>query len=185
MRKLISKAVFFLSFLLLSPVASADLLSANGNSPGSMSLSFAGGKFYFDQDRQMLNEGTGAVILGFNFSQRWGIEALMANFTTHFKSVVNDDRRIHASVFAIDGVYHFNCYQPWVPFILAGVGVLGVNHNQNEANNQGNLNAGLGLEYFFERNLALRADVRDFWTITGAKNDVMWDVGFTFLFDLC
>jgi hypothetical protein len=66
---------------------------------------------------------------------------------------------------------------------LAGPGIIGLNPNGNDPNNEGNINAGLGTQYFVDKSFAFKVEARDFYTITGGgKNDVLIDVGVTYLF---
>ena len=156
-----------------------------GNSAGDATVTAAGGEFFFAQKRNIENTGLAMLILGYNFTDNWGIEGLVGGFTTTFKDSVHDNREISGTLVSIDGVYHFSPYHNVQPYVLAGVGVLGLNPNRYSANNEGNINAGVGAEFFVHPAVAFRLEGRDFYTWVGGKNDLMLDGGVTFLFDFC
>lgn len=174
-------------------VSALSLLSATHtfaeNRAGAFTATIGGGTLYFDSKRDMENTGVGLIGLGYDFTDRWGIEGLLGSFHTHFRSYVQDDRTIDGTLFAIDGVYHVAPFLPHFnfvePYVLAGVGVLGMNPSGNDAHNQGNINAGVGVEFFIHPSIAFRLEARDFYTIVGAKNDAMLDAGITFFMGGC
>ncbi len=150
------------------------------------SLTLGAGYEYFDSKRGIDNTSMPMVMLGYNFTQHWGFEALLGIFNTNFKSRVNDQRQVNGDLFAMDAVYHFNAYKDVIePFVLLGVGATGLNPNQFDGHNEGNANAGVGAQFFFDKSIAFRVEARDFYTFTGGKNDVVLDAGVTFLLDIC
>jgi OOP family OmpA-OmpF porin len=161
-----------------------------GNRPGAVTFTFGAGYDYFAQKRKIENTGVPFVAVGYDFTDRWGIEGMLGGFNTSFKPSADDDRKINGTLLAVDGVYRFDpqcLYQqyPVEPFVMAGVGILGLSNNRNEANNEGNINAALGVQFFADKVVAFRVEARDFYTIVGGKNDVILDAGVTFLLDLC
>lgn len=154
-----------------------------GNRPGAISLTLGGGYDYFSSKRLIQNTGTPLGILGYDFTNSWGFEALYGAFSTKFNNSVGDSRQIRGSLLLLDGVYHFITCTRIEPFITAGTGITTLNPNRNDANNEANVNLGLGVELFASKSIALRLDARDLYTIVGGKNDVLVDAGVTFLFD--
>lgn len=71
------------------------------------------------------------------------------------------------------------------PYLLAGVGVIGLNPNRNDGHNEGNMNFGIGSDFFIEKSIAFRIEARDFYTFVGGKNDILIGAGIKFLLDLC
>lgn len=182
MKKLHSLALTCLSLIAIHSSTAAFA----GNEEGAVSLSLAGGEIFLDSKRHMDNAGIGMIMLGYNFTERWGIEALLGGFDTNFKGNNPSSKTINGTLFSIDGVYRFNPYRYTVqPYILAGIGVLGLNPNKSDANNEGNINAGVGAQLFIHKAIAFRVEARDFYTWVGGKNDFMVDVGMSFLFNLC
>lgn len=174
--------------LLCTSVASLSLLgilacqsSFAFNHAGTVSLTAGGGYDYFSSKRHVKNSGVGFGILGYNFTDQWGIEALLGVFNTRSRHVDNYDELVKGSMFAFNAAYHFNPYGGIQPYLLAGPGVMGFNPNGTDAHNEGNVNAALGADYFFNEIVALRVEVRDFYTFTGGKNDIFISGGVTFL----
>lgn len=155
-----------------------------GNRAGAVTLTLGGGYDIFASKREIQNAGVPLGILGYNFTDKWAFEALYGAFTTDFENSVNDNREIRGSLFLLDAVYRFTPYQCFEPYVTAGVGVTGLNPNQNDANNEGNMNIGVGAQIFPHKSVAFRLDARDLYTRVGGKNDVLLDAGVSFLFDV-
>lgn len=155
------------------------------NRAGSGTLTLGAGYYSFNSKRHIENTEIPFIALGFNFTDQWGIEGLYGQFITRFDRNMPKGRRIKGNLFAVDGLYHFCPYRNIQPFVLAGVGILGMNPNGNDANNEGNINAGVGLQWFPDKIVAFRIEARDFYTMMGGKNDVYLDAGVTFFLDFC
>lgn len=151
---------------------------------GAATFTFASGYDFFSSKRHIENTTIPFVALGYDFTNRWGIEALYGFFNTNFKQSVPDDRQIRGALFAVDVLYHFCPYKIIEPYLLGGVGITGLNPNRNWANNEGNVNVGAGFLLFASEVVALRLEARDFYTTVGAKNDIYLDGGVTFFLDL-
>lgn len=176
---------FILACVGVASIASFSTAYA-GNRANTATLTLGAGYEYFTDKRKIENTSMPMVMLGYNFTQHWGAEALLGIFNTDFKSSVNDDRQINGTLFALDAMYHFNPFRSVVePFVLAGVGATGLNPNRQDGHNEGNINAGLGAQIFFDKSIAFRVEARDFYTWVGGKNDYMFDAGVTFLLDIC
>ncbi len=120
-----------------------------------------------DHDADFGRKAAYGLGLGYNFTNRWGVEA-MAN-------VIND----RAQFYHADLLYHFNPEKALNPYLVAGLGYAHI-----EPENRGSYgtllgNFGMGLKYFIAPNVALRADVRDY--VTNMQN-VLASVGLTFAF---
>lgn len=156
-----------------------------GNRAGAATFGLGAGYDNFASKREIKNTTIPFVQAGYNLTDRWGIEGLLGFFNSHFKKSVQDNRQINGTLVAVDGIYRLLPYHSFEPYLLAGVGAIGLNPNQNEAHNEGNINAGIGGEFFIEKSIAFRLEARDFYTMVGAKNDLFFDGGLTFLLDLC
>lgn len=156
-----------------------------GSRAGTATFTVGGGYYYFASKRNIDNTGFPFVGAGYNFTDNWGIDAILGNFTTDSNRSYENGQEVNGTIFLVDGVYHFS--QPnrgFEPYLLAGVGILGMNPNGNEANNEANINAGLGALVFANEVVAFRMEARDLYTIRGGKNDVFLDGGVTFLWDI-
>lgn len=156
-----------------------------GNRPGALTITPAIGHEYFANRRSMENTSLGAVMLGYNFTDHWGIEGYLGFFNTKFDASVNDNRQINGTLFAFDGVYHFMPECVLEPYLLAGVGIMDLNPSRTDANNEGNLNGAAGFQLFATKSIALRLEARDVYTIVGGKNDVIISAGISALIDMC
>jgi OOP family OmpA-OmpF porin len=170
---------------LISIVSSSTASSYPGNRPGLLTLTAGGGYIYLDSKRQMENKGAGMIQLGYDLTENWGVEGMLASFSTHFKRAVNDHRHVSGTIFAINGVYHFLTDSMIQPYVLAGPGITGLSPNQSDANNSGNFNAAVGAQIFFTPMFSLRLEARDLYNWVGARNDVFLNGGLSVSFDLC
>jgi hypothetical protein len=140
---------------------------------------------YFAAKRALQNTGYSVFALGYNFTQHWGIEGLASFFHTNFKSFVQNPKSVSGTLVLIDGLYHFCAYHHIEPYVLAGIGMTGLSPNRNDAHNEGNINAGAGLQWFANSIVSLRVEARDLYTIVGGKNDVLLNFGIAFNTSLC
>ena len=177
-RFIFTACVTFIFLIICFPVLAAS--RAN-----SVTFTLGGGYEYFSSKRQVENRGVSFGALGYNFTDQWGAEALLGFFRTKSTNASSYHQKVKGALFAIDGLYHFSSFPVVEPYLLAGVGVTGLNPSGNDAHNEGNINAGAGLQWFANKVVALRVEARDFYTITGGKNDVMLDAGVMFILDLC
>lgn len=177
------------SLLSLTIIFSSYALSTYAaNTKGATTLTLGGGYELFAEKRHMDDTGLLIGALDYNFSRNWGVEGLLGGFSAEFKShhdYVYDHDHHNGTLFLVDGMYHFTCDPVIQPYLLAGIGVTGIHHNETAANNEGNINAGLGAQYFVNPIVALRADARDLYTMTGGKNDILFTAGVSFLIGGC
>lgn len=184
MRKLHLFALACIGTMSMSAISSAYAFA--GNIAGSGTVTLGGGYEWFASKRHIDNTGFPMIILGYNFTNHWGIEAMLTSFSTKFHKSVNDNRSIRGNLFTLDGVYHFAPFRGMVqPYVVGGIGVTGLNPNNSAANNSTNLNIGVGAEYFIHPLVAFRADVREIYTMQGGYNDVVVDGGITFMLGGC
>jgi len=170
-------------FGILSLIAAPTYALSKAN---SIIISGMGGYEWFASKRNLENTGMGYLVAGYNFTDHWGIEGLAGMFTTYSQSAENYHQQIRGKQFAVDGVYHFSSYtiarQLIEPFVLVGAGVNHYNNNNDgyDPNSEGNINAGAGVHIFANNVVALRLEARDFYTITGGKNDFVLAGGVSF-----
>ncbi len=181
MKKLYSFALVCLGLISTHSYAT----SFAGNRPGALTLSGAVGYADFGSKRHIDNTTLGVAMVGYNLTAHWGVEGLLGMFNTKFKGWVHDNRKVNGTLFLFDGVYHFWPEHRVEPYLLAGVGIMGLNPSTEDANNEGNINAGVGFQVFPFNSLALRFDARDIYTMVGGKNDLLFTAGVSILIDLC
>jgi OOP family OmpA-OmpF porin len=151
------------------------------NKAGDISLTAGGGYDYFSTKRHIENSGIPFGIVGYNFSDHWGIEGLLGMFHTDSHYPGDEGKEVSGTMFAVDAVYHFSPYQFVQPYVLAGPGIMGLNPNGSDANNEGNINAAVGVQLFVNEIVAFRFEARDLYTFVGGKNDIFLSAGVTFL----
>lgn len=151
----------------------------------SATFTVGAGYEFFSGKRYLQNLGYPFVAVGYNFTDRLGIEGLLGIFHTNFKHSVPDRRQVSGTLFSVDGIYRFNRYQRFEPFVELGLGVTGLSPNRFDATNEANINGGVGALFFANQAVAFRVEARDFYTFVGGKNDVFLDAGVTFMLDFC
>jgi OOP family OmpA-OmpF porin len=85
-------------------------------------------------------------------------------------------------LFRLDAIYPFTPGKKWVPFLAVGLGVNDIQHNRAGASPL--FNYGLGVKYYLEDWLALRADARHVivYHDINTENDGELTVGLTYIF---
>lgn len=170
---------------LFSIAASSTSFALPGNRPGALTFTLGGGYVYLNDKRELENKAAGMVAVDYDLTEHWGVEGMLASLSTHYKNEAQDTRHVSGTIFALDGVYHFLTDNKFQPYVLAGVGVIGLSPGRYEANNSGNINAAVGAQLFLTQTFSLRVEARDLYTWEGARNDVFLNAGVSATFDLC
>jgi hypothetical protein len=178
-----SHGIVLASFLALLSISSHAVSVTNDNRQWSFTV--GAGEDYFASKRHIDNAGVDYGALGYYFNDHWGVEGLLGGFITDSNRPEDNNSQVRGTLFAMDAVYRFDMFHAIQPYVMAGPGVIGMNPNGDDANNEGNINAALGAQLFFSKNVALRVEARDFYTMVGGKNDVFLNAGVSFLWDLC
>ncbi|OGT40182.1 MAG: hypothetical protein A3F12_07985 [Gammaproteobacteria bacterium RIFCSPHIGHO2_12_FULL_38_14] len=155
--------------------------NAEENSP-IWSITLGDGHAFFAKRRSLENANLPFVAAGYFFNQRYEIEALAGSFNTKFKNPTSTERQINGLLFALDGVYHASLSTVIKPFFMAGLGVFAFSEARTDSNDQGNINAGIGSNFFISPSIAFRLELRDFYTIVGGYNDILLDGGLSVFF---
>lgn len=168
---------------LLSVIAVTSTIGQAGNRPCAVTFSIGDAYYHFAAKRKIEYTWLPNLAVGYNFDRHLGIEASIGQVNTNTtKANATPKQGVHGYLYMIDGLYHFNPYQNLEPYVAAGIGVLSIRPNGVDSEKQGNINAGLGLQYFVASSIAFRAEARDVYTLTGGKNDYMLNLGMSFLF---
>ena len=154
------------------------------NRAGALTFTLGGGNYYFSSKRHIDNTSIPFVGLGYDLTDQWGIEVLGSVFNTDSDRPEDSGKQVNGALFLIDGVYHFSAYKALQPFVTVGVGILGLSPNGYDARNEGNVNAGVGAQFFVNELITIRLEAKDLYTINGGKNDIFLNAGMTFLFDI-
>lgn len=152
-----------------------------GNREGAVTLTPGIAYFSFSNKRHLNDTAVApTVALAYNFDKNWAIEAAYGVFNTSYKGSGRHGG-VNGDTYTLDGLYRFAAHGMLEPYVSIGLGVFYLNPNGTDPANQVNLNAGLGAEAFFSESVALRAEVRDLYTMAGGKNDFLFNVGVSFL----
>src|SRR5580658_9559260 len=85
---------------LISIASCSSSFAFAGNRPGALTVTLAGGYEYFATKRLIDNTGLGILMLGYDFTDHWGIEGLLGGFRNNFKRSAHDTRQINGTLFA-------------------------------------------------------------------------------------
>ena len=152
-----------------------------GNRPEAVTLSLGGAYYHFSDTRNLQNPFMPNLALAYNFTDRWAIEGGLGNINTDQKN--GGTSSVHGMLYTVDGIYRFTPKNRFEPYVIAGVGVLNLKPTPGTSSQyQSNINAGLGTQFFADRIVALRGEVRDLYTMAGRKNDIMVNFGVSFVF---
>ncbi|HEU5281107.1 MAG TPA: outer membrane beta-barrel protein [Gammaproteobacteria bacterium] len=152
------------------------------NQAGQWVAGLGGGYAYFSSKHHIENTGAADAQLGYNLTNRWGVQGLIAFFNSNSRRASNYSEDVRGNFYAFDVVYHASPWHQFQPYLAAGPAVVGLNPNGNDANNEGAVNGAVGTEWFFAKRMAFSAEVRDFYVIVGGKNEVFPNAAVVFLF---
>ena len=151
-----------------------------GNNPGDVTLTFSDAYYHFDNRRKLQNVGVPNLAIAYNFTQHIALEGGIGVFNTNQRGY--SQRGVHGYLYTVDGLYRFTPYARWEPYVLFGIGAITLYPQLFDSEHQGNMNAGIGTQFFADNMIALRGEIRDIYTLSGGKNDVMVNFGISFLF---
>lgn len=163
-------------FLLLLTMASTSFA---GNYPGAFTVTLADAYYHFSSKRHLDNASMPNVGLAYNFDTHWAAELGIGAINTNQSS--SPALGVHGFLYTMDALYRFSPKQRFEPYVLAGIGIIGLKPNGNNATHQGNINAGIGTQFFADDAIALRGEIKDLYTLSGGQNEVMVNIGISFL----
>ncbi len=142
---------------------------------GSYTLTPYLGGYSFDDGEGLENGVAVGLGLGYNYTDRLGVEAV-------FNYVESEDQKVNAKLLRFDGLYHFMPKDKLVPYLAAGLGFIDVNSVNDEDGSSPLFDFGAGLKYSINDNVQLRGDIRNIYEIDGSDNHQIYTVGITYLF---
>lgn len=147
--------------------------------PGAVSLNPSIGGYVFDGDQCLENNVAYGLGLGYHFDQNWAAE-LGFNYirTESDRDGCNED----VYLYHMDMLYHFMPYERVVPFVAAGVGGIIFDREKKSGDHDPAVNYGAGLKIFLTDNVALRGDIRHVISFSETQNNLLYTIGFSFLF---
>lgn len=175
------------SKIFLACVGAVAILGSNlavaGNRPEAVTISGGDAYYHPAAKRKMDTFWMPNIAAAYNFDDHWAAEAGVGliNTNTH-TSNPTPNRGVHGFLYTANALYRVGQFGRFEPYAIAGVGLLNMRPNGNSSEHQGNVNAGVGTQFFATDSIAFRAEARDLYTMSGGKNDYMLNIGMSFLF---
>lgn len=146
-------------FLLLAVVLLLPAWSWAGNPARTVTVTPFAGWHLFEGNLGVEDSAVAGLILGYNFTGNWGVEALGSYTATHLDVANDPDVEIFNA--RLEVLRHFRAEQRLVPFVALGAGVQNARLDKEKAGNSDTVFAyGGGLKYFLPEGVALRLDAR-------------------------
>lgn len=173
-----NKAKWLVGFLGALSILNAPNVLAE-NKTGATTFTLGTAYYHFSPRRHINHTGMFDVALDYNATERWAIEGFFGNAS----STRHDGTNVHDMLYLLDGIYRLAPKGNWQPYVSFGVGVMDLKPTVNTDNQfSGNLNGGIGVQYFIHKMIAFRGEAKDLYATSGGKNDVMVNVGVSLLF---
>lgn len=146
-------------FLLLAVTLLLPVWSWAGNPPRTVTITPFAGWHLFEGNLRVKDSAVGGLILGYNFTGNWGVEALGSYTATNLDAANDPDIEIYNA--RLEALRHFRAEQRLVPYVAFGAGVQNTRLEKEKAGNSDVMFAyGGGLKYFLPEGVALRLDAR-------------------------
>ena len=123
-------------------------------------LNLSGGYVWFDDKRGLADDAIYTIGYEYRFTPRYGLEL---SFSEAEPDTADGSNDIEHLGLRLDGLYYFDML-PWTVKGLSNYAVLGADYVKFDYYRRSRFNYGLGIRYAVNPRLALRADVREFFT---------------------
>lgn len=173
MRSYLLLAALFLAVLQIAPAEAAK------RSKGDFSISPMVGGFSFDSSKQLADDLTVSLGLGYNISDSWSTEFVLNYFNTEGQGTQRGTD-VDGYAYRFDTLYHFLPHSNLVPYLAGGIGGITLDREHRGSETDLLLNYGFGLKYFLTDSLALRGDLRHVYTFP--DNNFVYTAGLTYHF---
>lgn len=167
--------IAILLFSLTAPPASA------ANTPG-FNISILGGGYLFDKDQDIDPGLVMGAALGYNFTDRFGVELMFDagtfdHNTYNYDTCSCDTTGVKALVPHLDLLWHFRPDTDIVPYIAAGLGSVILDYDDTGTHDSGMANIGGGVKFFISPTVALRGDIRHIRTLNDSDSNLVVNFG--------
>lgn len=139
---------------------------------------------HFSDKRDLKNAAMASLTAGIVLSDQLSMEAFYGQAATTQHS---GDEASRFYMYSASIIYHMQNASSDIyhPYVIMGMAIT----NQKDDESIGNTTllgttAGIGAEYFVNPSISIFTDVRNVYTFSGGKNDVIVNAGLKFLFDL-
>lgn len=151
-----------------------------GIAPASFTLSPLVGGYRFEGNQSLDHSLFGSLGLGYNLSKQAALEAVFV----YAKADADDSSTTETTVksYRLDALYHLSPDNKLVPYFAVGFG--GIILNPRGAGDRDHFlaNYGIGIKYFINETVALRADVRHLLDFPKPDNNLIYSAGLIFQF---
>jgi OOP family OmpA-OmpF porin len=153
----------------------------SANLPG-FTVSILGGGYAFDRDQDIDPGVVGGAALGYNLTDRLGIEG-MIDYGRFEHDFYNDDicacdqDRVTGTLAHLGLLWHFRPQSQVVPYLAAGLGTMSLDYDRFKDTRDTVTALGGGVKLFLSDKLALRGDVRHIRTLDGDHQNVVLNLG--------
>lgn len=151
---------------------------------GAFTLSPMAGGYSFDDERDLLDLGRMYTLgMGYNFNKFFAAELGLSYIHTDADLCCGDDD-VYAYQPRLDFLFHLVPDARFVPYLAVGGGGLFYDDDNlpddEQLDDSGMVNGGLGVKYFMTDNIALRVDGRYNYLFEDSNNDFSLVAGITF-----
>lgn len=176
-----------ISATLLFPAFAAEITRppSKADSSGGLSITSTIGGYFFAGSEQRNATTSYGVKVGYEKIEKavagsLGIEGTLNYFSTGSKLGGGNDT---GYLYRLDAIYPFPINKKWLPFIAVGVGGITIDAPAN-TNSNFLFNYGVGVKYYLENYLALRADARQLIIYDGSviRNNYEIGLGLSYYF---
>jgi len=153
------------------------------NRQGAITLSPHIGGYVFEGNQDINSDIAYGIGVGVNLTERLGVEGVFDYIDTDSEAH-NNKPYVKASVYRVDGLYHFNmdANKDLVPYLSVGAGMININYDRGESENDALVNYGGGIKYFITKSLAARGEVRHIIDVEDdVYNNLIYTIGLTYL----
>ncbi len=149
---------------------------------GALTLNPHIGGYIFENEQDINSDPVYGMGIGYNLTERLGIEAVFNFIDTDIKTV-SEETDVEVSLYRLDALYHFMLEKDVIPYLSAGIGAININKDPGESDTNGLFNWGGGIKVFITESLAARGDIRHIIDFHEDKyNNLAYTFGLTFLF---
>lgn len=136
------------------------------------------GAIFPDSDRQLEDDFSATLGLGYQFSNPWSLE--LSYLTSELDNEGSSNTTDYTQ-YRLDALYDFTTSGKLTPYGVLGFGDGKVDHSWYE-NNDTFANVGVGIKYALNNALSLRSDVRAFKFTEADATDIGLNFGISYLF---
>ena len=173
--------LFKLMFLVFISLAVCLVTNAAAeNRAGAVSVSPLIGGYIFDDDQSINSDPAYGIVLGYNITERIGIEGAFNYVDTDTRSA-GTKSSVAAYVYRLEGLYHFMADKDVLPYIAVGGGAITLDVDGSDKDTDFLADYGAGIKYFLTDSLAFRVGVRHIISFDDTYNNILYKVGFSYL----